>query len=93
MRSNSIEKAIVDLSQKVDPQKFSDLFGDTIDNISQLIITKTVTIPKLMSIAPEGTNDPTSTLYNSTMFLMAFLLAIALVANYLIKPVDPKHHM
>jgi len=24
---------------------------------------------------------------------MAFLLAIALVANYLIKPVDPKHHM
>ncbi|GIR64891.1 MAG: hypothetical protein CM15mP69_7190 [Ectothiorhodospiraceae bacterium] len=56
-------------------------------------MTKTVTIPKLMSIAPEGTIDPTSTVYNSTMFLMAFLLAIALVANYLIKPVDPKHHM
>ena len=27
------------------------------------------------------------------IFLMAFLLAIALLANYLIKPVDPKHHM
>ena len=45
-----------------------------------------------MSIAPKGTIDPTSTVYNSTMFLMAFLLAIALVANYL-KAVDPKHHM
>ena len=52
-----------------------------------------VSIPKLMSLAPEGTIDPISTVYNSTMFLMAFLLAIALLANYLIKPVDPKHHM
>ena len=93
LRSNSIDSAILDLSQKVDPVKFQSFFGDSIDNISQLIMTKTVTIPKLMSIAPEGTIDPTSTVYNSTMFLMAFLLAIALVANYLIKPVDPKHHM
>lgn len=93
LRSNSIESAIIDLSQKVDPQRFKDFFGDGIENISQLILTKTVTIPKLMSIAPQGTADPTSTLYNSTMFLMAFLLAIALVANYLIKPVDAKHHM
>ena len=104
LRSNSIDSAILDLSQKVDPVKFESFFGDSIDNIqsffgdsidniSQLIMTKTVTIPKLMSIAPEGTIDPTSTVYNSTMFLMAFLLAIALVANYLIKPVDPKHHM
>ena len=93
LRSNSIDSAILDLSQKVDPVKFQSFFGDSIDNISQLIMTKTVTIPKLMSIAPKGTIDPTSTVYNSTMFLMAFLLAIALVANYLIKPVDPKHHM
>ena len=93
LRSNSIESAIIDLSQKVDPQRFKDLFGDGIENIAQLILTKTVTIPKLMSIAPVGRVDPTSTLYNSTMFLMAFLLAIALVANYLIKPVDARHHM
>ena len=93
LRSSSIDSAILDLSQKVDPLKFQNFFGDSIENISQLIITKTVTIPKLMSLAPEGTIDPTSTVYNSTMFLMAFLLAIALLANYLIKPVDPKHHM
>ena len=93
LRSSSIDSAIFDLSQKVEPLKFQNFFGDSIENISQLIITKTVTIPKLMSLAPEGTIDPTSTVYNSTMFLMAFLLAIALLANYLIKPVDPKHHM
>tara|TARA_B100000927_G_scaffold269493_1_gene244954 strand:- start:52 stop:1032 length:981 start_codon:yes stop_codon:yes gene_type:complete len=93
LRSNSIDSALVDLSLKVDPTEFRELFGDSVDNISQLIATKTVTIPKLMSIAPQGTVDPTSTVYNSTMFLMALLLAIALIANYLISPVDKKHHM
>ena len=93
LRSNSIDSALVDLSLKVDPTEFRELFGDSVDNISQLIATNTVTIPKLMSIAPQGTVDPTSTVYNSTMFLMALLLAIALIANYLISPVDKKHHM
>ena len=93
LRSNSIDSALADLSLKVDPTEFRELFGDSVDNISQLIATKTVTIPKLMSIAPQGTVDPTSTVYNSTMFLMALLLAIALIANYLISPVDKKHHM
>tara|TARA_B100001057_G_scaffold149940_1_gene149887 strand:- start:34965 stop:36641 length:1677 start_codon:yes stop_codon:yes gene_type:complete len=93
LRSNSIDSALADLSLKVDPTEFRELFGDSVDNISQLIATKTVTIPKLMSIAPQGTVDPTSTVYNSTMFLMALLLAIALIANYLITPVDKKHHM
>ena len=46
-----------------------------------------------MEIAPPGTTDPTSSLYNSTMLLMAALLAIALVSNALMKPVDPKHHL
>ena len=68
LRSSSIDSAILDLSQKVDPLKFQNFFGDSIENISQLIITKTVTIPKLMSLAPEGTIDPTSTVYNSTIF-------------------------
>jgi hypothetical protein len=52
-----------------------------------------VTIAKLMEIAPAGTVDPTPSLYNLTMYLMAALLAIALVANALMKPVAKKHHM
>ena len=51
------------------------------------------TIAKLMAIAPPGTIDPTPALYNQTMYLMAFLLFIALVANGLMRPVHPKHHM
>ena len=46
-----------------------------------------------MEIAPPGTSDPTSGLHNSTMILMTLLLAIALVSNALMKPVDPRHHI
>ena len=46
-----------------------------------------------MEIAPAGTTDPTSGIYNSTMVLMAALLGIALISNALMRPVDPKHHI
>jgi hypothetical protein len=46
-----------------------------------------------MEIAPAGTVNPTSSLYNSTMYLMAALLAIALIANALMRPVHARHHM
>jgi len=48
---------------------------------------------KLIEIAPLGTADPSATLYNSTMFIMAGLLAVALVANLLIRPVSAGHHL
>jgi hypothetical protein len=46
-----------------------------------------------MEIAPAGTVDPSATLYNSTMYLMAALLGVALVCNLLVKPVDEKFHL
>ena len=36
-----------------------------------LVERKTVTIAKLLELAPAGTPDPSCTLYNSTMYLMA----------------------
>jgi hypothetical protein len=57
------------------------------------MVQKTVTIAKLMAIAPPGTIDPSSTVYNTTMYLMAGLLVLALGANLLVKPVDAKHHL
>ena len=54
---------------------------------------KTDTIQNLLEILPPGTPDPSSQVYNKTMVVMACLLGIALVANFLVKPVDPKHHM
>ena len=78
---------------KVDLADFQAAFGAGFDQLDALVAQNSVTIARLMEIAPTGTNDPTSGIYNSTMILMAVLLAIALVSNALIRPVDPKHHL
>ena len=68
-------------SARVDPERFRQAFGAGIEQLDALIAQQTVTIAKLMEIAPPGTVDPTPSLYNVAMYLMAALLAIALVAN------------
>ncbi len=93
LRSNSINNAMQELIKKINPDKFQEAFGSGIENFNQLVATKTVTISKLMEIAPEGTVDPSTTVYNSTMTLMAVLLGVALISNFLIRPVAKKHHM
>jgi len=93
LRGSSINNAINDLAATVDPQAFLDKFGASIENLDELVKAKTVTIQNLLEILPPGTPDPTSQVYNKTMIVMACLLGIALIANFLVKPVDPKHHM
>jgi hypothetical protein len=93
LRERSIGTAIHDLAARVEPERFRQAFGAGIDQLDTLVAQQTVTIAKLMEIAPPGTVDPTPSLYNLTMYLMAALLAIALVANALMKPVAARHHM
>jgi MFS family permease len=93
LRENAVTKAIDDLVTKIDPAVFAESFGAGLDQLPALVQAKTVTIASLMDIAPAGTVDPTPNLYNSTMYLMALLLAIALVSNALMRPVHPRHHM
>ena len=93
IRGSSINNAINDLSSKVSPQTFSEKFGTGIENLNELVKAKTVTIQNLLEILPPGTPDPTSQVYNKTMIVMACLLGVALIANFLVKPVDSKHHM
>ena len=93
LREISVNKAINDLVAKIDPVQFKSQFGAGIEHLDTLVNAKTVTIAKLMEIAPPGTIDPTPNLYNTTMYLMAVLLFIALIANALMHPVDPKYHM
>ena len=93
LRENSVTKAIQGLADKIDPAIFQKTFGAGADQLEKLVEAKTVTISKLMEIAPEGTIDPTPSLYNQTMYLMAALLFIALIANLFMRPVNPKHHM
>jgi MFS family permease len=93
LRAQAVDTAISDLAAKVPPEAFVAAFGAGKEKLAELQAANTVTISKLMELAPPGTPDPSSTLYNGTMYVMAGLLIIALVANALVRPVDPKHHM
>ena len=93
LRENAVTRAIDDLVAKIDPAVFAESFGAGLDQLPALVQAKTVTIASLMDIAPAGTIDPTPNLYNTTMYLMALLLAIALVSNACMRPVHPRHHM
>ncbi|MEL7049996.1 MAG: MFS transporter, partial [Pseudomonadota bacterium] len=84
LRDMSRNSAIQDLAAKVDPTAFADKFGAPIGQLPSLVDAKTVTIAKLMEIAPSGTIDPTPTLYNTTMYAMAALLIIAFFANLMV---------
>lgn len=93
LRESSIDRAISDLVDRIDPAVFARTFGAEVEQLDVLVAQNTVTIAKLMEIVPPGTVDPTSGLYNTTMYLMAALLFVALVANAAMRPVDSKHHM
>jgi MFS family permease len=93
LREKSLRRAIRDLAQHIEPDRFAEKFGAPINQLDALAAAKTVTLPKLMELAPSGSVDPSATLYNSTMFVMAGLLAVALLANALIRPVSAAHHL
>jgi hypothetical protein len=93
LRESAITNAIQDLVATVEPAVFQSAFGAGLDQLDTLIEERTVTIAKLMEIAPAGTVDPTSSVYNTTMILMAALLGVALLSNAFMRPVDAKHHM
>ncbi len=93
LREQSLQGAIESLAYKVDPAVFQQTFGAGIEQLNTLIASKTVTLGRLMEIAPAGTIDPTPSLYNTTMYAMAALLVVALVANMAIRKVSDKHHV
>ncbi|MCE8458428.1 OFA family MFS transporter [Rhodovulum sulfidophilum] len=92
LRQMSVGNAIEDLAAKVDPEVFRAAFGAPVAQLQELVAAKTVTIAKLMEIAPPGTVDPTPGLYNTTMYCMAALLVVAFFANLAIRPVRERHH-
>ena len=92
LRNMSLTNAISDLKTKIDPADFLEKFGAPIEQIDQLIAAKTVTVARLMEIVPEGTIDPTPSLYNTTMYCMASLLVIAFFSFLFMKPVHKSHH-
>ena len=93
LRERALRGAIHDMVATVDKDEFATTFGAGVGQLDLLIDEKSVTLAKLLEIAPPGTLDPTPGLYDSTMYGMALLLFVALVANALMKPVHPSHHL
>ena len=91
LREFSVRREINELASKVNPADFEAKFGASISNLGELIDANTVTISNLMEIAPIGTVDPTPSLYNLMMWVMAGLLVIAFFANMQVHPVDESH--
>lgn len=93
LRERSLMGAVQGLVAKVDPAVFASQFGAPVSQLEVLVKANTVTIAKLMELVPPGTRDPTAALYNTTLYLMAGLLVVAFVANWLVRPVAPRHHL
>lgn len=93
LREGSVNESIRNLVATVNPAEFQQKFGAPVGDLDLLVKAKTVTVQSLLEIAPGGTIDPTPTMYNTTMYAMAALLAIGFVANLLVKPVASKHHL
>jgi hypothetical protein len=93
LRERSVMFAVHDLVAKVDPAVFLATFGEPVSNLDELVTANTVTIHKLMDLVPAGTPDPTAGLYNTTLYLMAGLLVVAFVANWLVRPVAVRHRV
>ncbi len=75
LRSSAEVSAIRNLAQLCNPEDFFNRFGAPLSSLDQLIETKLVTISKLMAIVPPGTVDPSSFLYNDTLYFSAGLSA------------------
>ena len=93
MRELSEQNSIAYLAARASPRAFEDKFGAPVERLSELVAAKTVTIERLMEIAPPGSVDPTPSLYNTTMLAMAALLVIGFFANAALKPVAARHRM
>ena len=80
-----------DLLSKVNPDKFREFFGVDISQADALIEAKTLTISKLMEVAPAGTLDPSPFIYNNTMYTMAGLVGVGAALHFMVRPVDKKY--
>lgn len=91
LRAISEKASITDLLSKVSPEKFEATFGAPMEKASELLAAKTLSIGKLLALAPPGTLDPTPHLYDTTMYTMGGLMAAAVVTHALVKPLtQPK---
>jgi len=78
---------LIDVFEQISPEKFEATFGASVDKASELLAAKTLSIGKVLALAPPGTLDPTPHLYDTTMYALSGLMAAAVVSHLLVKPV------
>jgi hypothetical protein len=92
LRGQAATSATQDLLSKVeDTSAFQQSFGCSLqdaETIQTLIDAKTITIGRLMELAPVGTIDPTPFLYDTTCYAAAGLMGVSLLSNLFIQPLD-----
>ena len=93
LKGTAKHDAIDSLVGKIDAGAFERAFGAPVSELETLVSANTVTIARLMELAPPGTVDPSPFLYDSTFYGMAGIISVAAVANSMITKVDPKYHM
>ena len=64
------------------------MFGAPISQAADLMASKTLTISKLMAHMPPGVLDPTPHIYDSTMYALSGLMAVAFVSHSLVRPMN-----
>jgi len=69
------------LAADVDADSFLATFGAPHSELASLIANKTVTLPLLLTISPQGTPDPSPFLYNDVFYGIAGCSALALACN------------
>jgi MFS family permease len=91
-REKSLRSSATELAALVDPVRFKQAFGATLDELPALLDAKTVTIVRLMELVPAGTVDPTPFVYDTTLYVVAAMQATAFCTNQLLKPVPPSKY-
>ena len=74
------------LLYQISPEKFQATFGAPMDSAMEMLAAKSLSISKLLVLAPPGTIDPTPHLYDTTMYALSGLMAVAVVAHGLVRP-------
>jgi len=93
LKGLSVKQAIDSLVATIPPETFEQAFKAPVSDIQMLVDAKTVTIARLMELAPPGTVDPSACLFDTTFYAMGGILGLAAVSNAMIRHMDPKFFM
>ena len=75
----------------MDPTRFQETFGASLDSAQSLLEAKTLTLPKLLPLLDASTMDPSPLLYHDTLYAMAGLAMAAAAMHFAVRPVHERH--